>query len=345
MREKKVRVSTHERNGSVVAGHTRKAPAGKAGSVTAAKPALFDTDSENSDTFSHDLSSHLTFPSSEYTPICPSGLKDRLLLRAGFGWGLNKPLFQPFSSYGPVENPLVFKRVNVRSGKGKIGVREDRGSNGRATIRKLVLGRPNLIVDRSFFKGVDYRFCDLNRYAFRGAWMQENVFDGASLHNITFVGEAGQGDRGLGHMKMVDVSFEGADLNGSLFRVKANNVSFRGANVSGADFGSFIATGDDNSSGFVDFTDSNISESQYESIRTEKGGVVKYRRYSPSQAAISLGLDDDEMLVLLWAGEFSFKNNSGEKVRENETFDSTVHHIPQWEVQRYATKLTEAQRV
>lgn len=163
----------------------------------------------------------------------------------------------------------------------------------------------------------------------------ENVkFAGAELPNVTFTSEVLMR---AGIQTFQDVSFDGANLRGSIFNnPRFRNVSFRGANISGVHF---MIPYPIESNSTIDFTDSNVTAEQYDSwvrIHTNRSNSIIINKYSVESFAALVGEDPDTIGTLVWLGEIETRNRTNNlPVSPGTNFDPEEHYIPQWVAQTY----------
>lgn len=155
-------------------------------------------------------------------------------------------------------------------------------------------------------------------------------FKNTNLKNAKF------GGRSKG-TKMEIVNFDFSDLRGAVFKdIWFNNVSFEGADLTGTKFEKVWVS----STGTVLLAGAKLAAETFDELAfssplppIDPKASFRYRRLHAIEAASRLGVDDNEMKVLLWAGDV--------EVRDNDTlqrvvgrYDPERHHIPEWAAQR-----------
>lgn len=204
-------------------------------------------------------------------------------------------------------------------------------ANGEETV-ELDAGVPAekspVVEHRFLFNGLNYSGMDLRGYLFSQQRGTDLNFSGALLDGASFYMRRRTGS---GHLRtgilLIGCSFDGASLRDVDMRLATlRKCSFVGADVTGADFSDVEIVGE------VDFTNSTLTAEQYDALRST-GGKIIYRKHSVASAASALGVTEDDVAVMIWAGDLEARDVTGRVVHEQ--FDAERHHIPQWALSRH----------
>lgn len=171
---------------------------------------------------------------------------------------------------------------------------------------------------------------DLRRANLGGATLTSHVSScdlrGANLDGISV-------DPEMRHIFFSNTDMTAASCVGALFeRINfLGGISFRGANLLGASFKNVSFGG--NAGAVVDFRDSNITADQLNDATSSldpgaNNVTVLYPSLTFQEASEKLGINEDELAVLVWAGDIEVRDQQGRVVTDG--FDTTQHRICIW---------------
>lgn len=178
---------------------------------------------------------------------------------------------------------------------------------------------------------------DGSNFVFEPGYTTERIsFEGASLRDVKMSG---------GARIRYEVNLKNADLTGADFGDLAIEPMYRSSTnpAFNVELGVLYTEVNGyffNSTKVVDVRGSNISSRQIAALSAKipadgsKGPFpVRYDQYTATEAQKVLGVGEDDMMILLWAGDIEVRDNET-KLPVTGTFDKDKHHIPQWEMQR-----------
>lgn len=176
--------------------------------------------------------------------------------------------------------------------------------------------------DRSLFhyhwKNVNFSGASLSSSWLQMASYENCVFDGSNLTETNF-NQLNLSSCSLRNTNMVGASFNNGNLNG----VDLSGSDVHSAQMFGADLRGVNWEGVTNTK-HLQLTDPSAGRLA--------APLPQYEKYSLSEAAAAMGMDDATIRVLMWVGEIEVRDNDTLGV-VTENFDVEKHHVPAWQIQ------------
>jgi uncharacterized protein YjbI with pentapeptide repeats len=200
---------------------------------------------------------------------------------------------------------------------------------------------PGEQISDEFLDHVDYRRSNLEN-AELGYHTSFCDFGGANLNGARFGAYTSKHKIGV-RGSVRDTSFDGASCAQTSFVNMRflGKVSFRGADLTDANFlrvslGAMLPEGGQVPITTIDFTDSNVTGQQIDQVlernldtEPDSAPSIIYRTYNVQEACDTLGVNETELMVLIWVQDIEVRDNVT-KALVRTGFNKDRHHIPQW---------------